>query len=241
MKKILETAICTALYLLPFFSAEAQDISQQNINHTPIKTLVADLNNDGKTDTISVYMPPVEGDPGTFGKINISLGSKGRNTFTAEDIWDKIDNAFAKENTNAVHSNLVFVHKEPKQAFILLFGFAYGSGRDEISLIRIKDNTIEMLIDNKLEEPVKFTDMDNDGITELVCQNPPEIFQTDSKAKATLGTYSPFLVYKCDNVMSLDKKLTEAYNKEHYVWAGYQYNENIMVRYPKTGKPEIIK
>lgn len=239
MNELALRVISTILSLLTFVYAKAQNTAQQNDNYLPIETVVADLNNDGKTDTISVYMPPVEGDPGIFGKINISLGSKGRNTFTADDIWDKIDNVFAKENTNAVHSNLVFVRKEQAQAFILLFGFAYGSGRDEISLIRIKDNTIEMLIDNKLENPLKFIDPDNDGITELVCQKPPELYGSD--AKGDIGSYSPFLIYKCDNVMSLDKKMTETYNKQNYVWAGYKYNGNIKLRYPKTGKPEIIK
>lgn len=239
MEKYMQWLIVAALYLLPFVSAQAQDAAEQNDNYKTIETIITDLNNDGKTDTISAYMPPVDGDPGTFRKINISLGSKGRNTFIAKDVWDKIDSAFAKNNTNAVQSNLIFVHKEPKQTFILLFGFAYGSGRDEISLIRIKDNKIEMLVDNKFEEPIKFTDLDNDGEAELICQTPPEMYESD--AKGDIGTYSPFLVYKCDNVLYLEKKLTEAYNKQHYVWTGYKYNEHIKVLYPKKGRPEIIK
>ncbi|MHA3789875.1 hypothetical protein ACX0HA_16830 [Flavobacterium hauense] len=232
MKKIV-----LSLLLLVALDAAAQ----QNNNYSPIETILTDLNNDGKTDSISVYLPPIEGDPGTFRKINISLGSKGRNTFTAEDVWDKIDNAFAEKNSNTVRSNLAFVYKEPQQSFILLFGFAYGSGRSEISLIRIKDNKIEMLLDNTLEEPVRFTDLNNDGAAELVCRHPPEIYTTDEKTQTQTGSYSPFLVYILSRDMYLDPKLTEQYNKSNYVWAGYKYDENIKVRYPKKGKPEIIK
>ncbi|PZR19223.1 MAG: hypothetical protein DI539_14655 [Flavobacterium psychrophilum] len=126
------------LFLCLSFLSAFYMSAQQNDKYTPIETIITDLNNDGKTDTISVYMPPVEGDPGIFGKINISLGAKGRNTFTAKDIWDKTGNTFAKANTNAVKSGLVFIRKENNQAFILLFGFAYGSGRDEISLKELR-------------------------------------------------------------------------------------------------------
>lgn len=216
-------------------------LAQQNDMHAPIETIITDLNNDEKTDTLSISLPPVEGDPGIYRRINISLGHKGRTTFTAKDSWDKIDSQFLKNNTNAVQSYLVFVHKEASQTLIVLFGFAYGSGREEIAILSIKENKIEQLLDNQLEEPIQFIDLDNDGKAELVCQNPPEIYQTDSKTKADIGTYSPFLVYKCDSVLYLDKKLTEAYNRQHYVWAGYKYNENIKVSYPKTGKPQLIK
>lgn len=226
-----------SLLLLSAFYVSAQ----QNGMHSPIETIITDLNSDGKTDTISISLPPVEGDPGTFRRITISLGTKGRNTFTAKDTWAKADPQFLRNNTNAIKSDLVFVHKEAKQTFVLLFGFAYGSGREEIAILSIKENKIEQLIDNQLEEPIRFIDLDNDGKAELVCQNPPEIYQTDSKAKTGIGTYSPFLVYKCDNVLYLDKKLTEEYNRQHYVWAGYKYNENIKVSYPKIGRPQIIK
>lgn len=227
------------LYVIVCLHATAQE--KQNANYAPLNTIITDLNNDGKKDTLSLYMPPAEGKPGTFGRINISLGSKGRNTFMAHDIWDKVDKEFAKHNTNAVTSDLVFIHKEPKQSYILLFGFAYGSGREEISIIRIKDNKIEMLFDNPLEEPVSFTDLDNDGEAELLAQAPPEMYEEDKKSKGFIGAYSPFIVFKLGPAMYTDKKLTEQYNKQHYVWAGYKYNENIKVRYPEKGKPEIIK
>ena len=227
------------LFVIVCIHATAQD--KQNTAYTPLSTIITDLNNDDESDTLSVYMPPVEGDPGIFGRITISLGSKGRNTFMAHDIWDKVDNEFAKHNTNTVTSDLVFIHMEQKQTYILLFGFAYGSGREEISIIRIKDNKMEILFNNPLEEPKQFTDLDNDGETELVAQAPPEMYEEDKKSKGFIGAYSPFIVFKLSPAMYTDKKLTEQYNKKHYVWAGYKYNENVKVRYPEKGRPEIIK
>ncbi len=226
------------VFVLMSLYSVAQD--NQNLTYAPLSTIITDLNNDQKSDTLSVYMPPLEGNPGTFGRITVSLGNKGRNTFKAQDIWDKVDNEFAKRNINAIPSELVFIRKEPKQTYILLFGFAYGSGREEISIIRIKDNKIEILFDNPLEEPIKFADLDNDGEAELIARAPPEIYSIDEKTKAGIGAYSPFIVFKLNSVMYTDKKLTEQYNKQHYVWAGYKYNENIKVRYPEKGKPEII-
>jgi uncharacterized DUF497 family protein len=237
----MKTAFSAILYLVAFTFAEAQEKDIQNDMYSPLETIITDLNKDSKPDTLSIYLPPVEGDPGQFRKLNISLGSYGRNTFTAKDVWDDVDTCFLKENANAVKSKRVFIRKEKDQTLILLFGFAYSSGREEISIISIRNNKMEFLFDNQLEEPIQFIDLDNDNNAELICQNPPEIYTTDTKTKADIGTYSPFLAYKLDKALYLDKKLTEQYNKQHYVWAGYKYNENTKVRYPKDGKPEIIK
>jgi len=208
----------------------------QNIAFTPLETIITDLNADNLPDTLQIYLPPVEGDPGQFRKINISLGGHGRNTFTANDSWDKIDRSFTAGNTNAVTSNRVFVHKEGNKSIILLWGFAYGSGREEYAIIQVTGNKMEFLHHYWLEDPVTFTDLDADGHAELLCRQEPEM---DTK---TTVVYSPYMVYTFNGVFTLSQALTKKYNTDHYVWAGYKYNEKIIVESPSDGaKPRIIK
>ncbi|MDV6169928.1 hypothetical protein R1T16_15935 [Flavobacterium sp. DG1-102-2] len=237
----MKSTLLIILSLFVFAVANAQEKDGQNAMYAPFETIITDLNNDSIPDTIAISMPPVEGDPGQFRKINISLGTAGRNTFTAKDAWDDIDTTFLKNNANAVKSKRIFVYKENDTSYIVLFGFTYGSGRDELDVIAVTGSKLIQLANDNIQNPIQFADLDNDGKAELICRNDYEIFNTDRKTKGDIGTYSPYMVYKCENVLYLDKKLSETYNKQHYVWAGYKYNQHIKVLYPITGKPQIMK
>jgi len=59
---------------------------------------------------------------------------------------------------------------------------------------------------------------------------------------AMIGSYAPFFVYPVENNCKLNKPLMKQYNEEHYVFAGYDYNEKLRIRYPKNGsKPTLLK
>jgi len=233
----------------------------QNSAYAPLETIITDLNADNVPDTLQIYLPPAGGYrstiktagadnapdtlhknvpaeaqvKGQFTKITITLGGNGRNTFTANDAWDKIARGFLAGNKNAVTSNRVFVHKEADRSIILLFGFPYGSGPEEYAIILVNGNKMEFLHHYRVEDPVTFTDLDNDGHAELLCRKEP---QMDTK---TTGVYSPYMVYTFNGLFTLSQALTKKYNTEHYVWAGYTYKKDIHVEYPSDGsKPKII-
>ena len=224
------TAIIYVLAVFSFYTAAAQ---QQNYIYDPVETVITDLNNDKIQDTLILYQRPVDGDPGLFTKINISLGIYGRKTFQAKDAWSSTGIPFRK-NENNTNSNNLFIYKNGYTSYIFLFGFLYGTGREEIAIIRVMNNKAELYFHNELAEPRELLDLDNDGTKELICRYTPEIYDYDENAKADIGAYSPFLVFKLDKEFLLDKKLTEKYNKEHYIWEGTKYNDDIKVVYPSN-------
>ncbi|AWH83742.1 hypothetical protein HYN59_00805 [Flavobacterium album] len=234
MKKLLP--IC---FLFVAICCRAQDVQRQNATYTPLETIITDLNADTVNDTIRLYETPVAGDPGKFRKMNVSVNGR-RMTFFAKDAWDVIDDSFAKENNNAVKSKFAFVYKEAGQSFITLFGYPYPASREEVFILRIKDRNMEVIFHNKIEEPLKMADINNDGSAELITQATPVFSNTT--ANGLTGSYSPYLVYSLSPVFGIDKTLTEKYNREYYVWAGMRYSDAIRVFYPNDGsKPKLIK
>ena len=225
-----------ALYVLAVFIFNSTYCQNQNHTYSPVEIIAADLNDDKVLDTIIIYQRPVEGDPGLFTKINISLGMYGRKTFQAKDVWDSVSLDFKKKNSNSINSKNIFVHKDGSTAYIFLFGFLYGTGREEIAIIKVKGSKAELYFHNELAEPQVLADLDSDGIKELICRYPPEIYSYDQNTEAEIGAYSPFLIYKLENEFLLDKKLTEKYNKEHYIWEGLKYDDTISVVYPSGNK-----
>ena len=217
----------------------AQDIDRQNATYNPIATIITDLNNDNRNDTISAYGRPAENDPGKFTKLTLSIDGR-RITYTAKGTWDIVYSSFSEVNKNDVDSPYVFIHKEGECSYILLFGYEYAGGPEEFSILKINGRQQEMLFDNKLGYPKLLADLDNDGHAELVAQAVPVILKADAKGMA--GTYSPFIVYNLSPAFDIDKTLTEKYNRDHYVWAGLRSNEDIKVFSPNNGsKPKLIK
>ncbi len=224
--------------LLLFFTAfcRGQDAGRRNATYTPLETIITDLNADKVNDTILLYQIPLDGDPGLFTKMNVSVNGR-RKTFYAKNAWDEVSRKFAEAGKNAVVSKLAWIYKEDERSYIFLFGFPYGKGREEVLILRVEGRNMDLVFHNKLDEPRYVSDLDNDGRAELIVRRSPQ-FVT---AAEDIGTYSPFTIYSLET-FSVNKALTEKYNKEHYIWAGPEYNDQIEVVYPKDGsKPGIIK
>lgn len=214
----------------------------KNQKFLPIEIITTDLNGDEKKDSIILTNPPLEGDPGVFQKLTLSFSGLGNQEFIAKDVWDSIDIDFLKNNQNAVKSTRVFVYKEFNRVLILLFGFSYGSGREEFTIIQIKENKTKIIFDEKLEHAIKLKDFDNDKSVELLGRNSGEIYQKLDSLNADIGTYNPFLIYKLSDTCKTDIILSKKYNENNYVWAGLEYNEEIKVLYPRDkSKPIIYK
>jgi len=231
-----------ALYLLAgvLFAiwSQAQSNSRQNTTYTPIESIITDLNSDSVNDTIILYQTPVEGDPGLFTKMNVSANGR-RMTFHAKDAWDIVSSDLAKAGKNAIGSKLAYVHKESGQSYIFLFGYPYAAGREEVFILRVKGRNMEIVFHNELAELRSITDLDNDGHAELIVRTDPEIY--DATTKGEIGAYSPYIVFDLSS-FTIDKTLTEKYNREKYIWEGTEYNGDIKVLYPKDGgKPKLLK
>lgn len=235
----MKTALSSALCLLAAICF-AQDRQRQNATYSPAETIITDLNADKVNDTIVLYETPEGGDrdPGKFKKMNVSINGR-RMTFHAKDAWHDIDGPFSKASHNTVDSGLAFIYKEENQSYIFLFGFPYPAGREEVFILRVKERNMEIVFHNSLADPQLIADLDNDGQAELITHAEPE-YRADERG--SISPYSPYTVYSLYPSFDIDKSLTEKYNKEHYVWAGADYNKSIEVLHPKDGsKPRIIK
>ncbi|HEY4150977.1 MAG TPA: hypothetical protein VGM41_18695 [Chitinophagaceae bacterium] len=208
--------------------------------------LLVDLNRDSIADTIFI-MPDIH-DRSTFKKITISITGYGRQTFLARNSWTNVDSAFLNRNINAVRTKKLFLAGNNNQSVILLFGELDGAGyRDEFSIINIENNKAKMVFDHTdddidVEIPTKLADLDNDGKLDFIFTEIGEVYEQVDSLKGSIGSYHPYFIYTVDDNCRLNKVLTKKYNDEHYVFAGYEYSEDIKILYPRNGgKPKVLK
>ena len=202
-----------------------------------IKSIITDINDDGKTDTI-ILSSSLQGHAG-YNRISVSISGFPKKTFRAKDSWTEVDKEFLQKNKNSVASNWLFLKKNDKHAVILLFGELDGAGyRGEFSIINIENNNINMVLDATndpdVEIPTGITDLDNDGRLEFIYTEYRQCVQTATNLQVC--SYSPFYVYTIAGICRLNKPLMKAYNQKNYVFAGYEYSENILIYDPKDGR-----
>ncbi len=219
-------------------------LSGQSLSFKPVKTILTYLNNDDILDTISLSSSL--SDKSSFNKISISLSGYEKQSFIAKTSWTNVDSDFLAKNKNALKTKKLFLSRNDKQAVILLFGYLYDDGREEFSILNIKNNKIEMVLDDNntldIEIPTKLIDLDKDGNLDFIYKHFGEIEEEIDSLNAEIGTYQPYFVYTIDNSWQLNKALTKIYNEEHYVYAGLENTDKIRVLYPRNGgKPKIIK
>ncbi|MBK0402059.1 hypothetical protein I5M27_03625 [Adhaeribacter sp. BT258] len=173
----------------------------------PIETIVKDVNQDGIIDTI--YLKDKPEDPGLFTTIEIKITGRGVYRFKARDAWDKVDGSFLLNHKNQINSPNAFLTQNSKDVFILLFGFTYGSSRDEFSIIKVSGDKATMILDRDLEKIVAFKDINNDGRMELVCYNEVDRIESfDKQLKAKGGFY----VFTIGESATFNPHLSDSYN-----------------------------
>lgn len=234
------------LYILLLILTGHYAFAQKTINRTfkTIKIYSVNLNNDDIPDTIRLSSSVKDKDD--FNRITVSLTGFGKKTFIAKELWTTVDDAFLKNNKNDLKSSSIYLKGNSLQNVILLFGIQDGAGyRAEFSIINIENNQIKMIFDDtgekNIEIPNKLIDLDNDGRFDFLYRI---TFQFSKQLKeGNLGSYSPYFIYTIANPCVLNKPLMKQYNEKNYVFAGYEYNENIDIYYPdnKNQKPSIWK
>jgi hypothetical protein len=240
---ILLCSICISVY--------AQSIKTA-VHYKPIKRIFVDIDNDHKTDTITLSTSLKE--PTSFNKISVNLSSGVKSSFVARDSWTLVDKSFLDSNKNLANSDFLFLKKTNKHTVILLFGILDGAGyREEFSIINIEDGNIKMVFDHSNEDidvevPTTLTDLQHNGRLCFIYQGIHELDGYSNKlakerGMPDLGSYTPYFVFPVKNICKLNKPLTKKYNEDHYVFAGFNYSETIEILYPadKKKKPSIWK
>ncbi len=233
------------ILLVTNISAWSQKPQKTTVYKT-IRTLYTDLNNDGKMDMIILSDNGLDG---SFNRITIKLAGFQKQSFKAKQYWANFDSLFLKRNKNLVHSNLLFIKKTNKHTAILLWGGLDGAGYGiEFSIINIENNKVKMVFDPgnskndaiDVECPTSLVDLKGDGRLCFIFKGIGEFDKILKHGKT--GSYTPYWVYPVYDSCKLNKPLTKAYNEKHYVFAGYDYSENISIYYPDNGgKPRIWK
>lgn len=222
-------------------SAEAKAVETLELNKT-IENIIYDLNNDGRVDSIRLSQDTLTGDSGAFNRLTLSIAGQKPQSFRAKDAWGIIDTNFTNHNKeNAIKSDKIYVYQDSSQIVILLFGYVYGAGREETSVIYLKDNVGQLVFDEELEYPLTLTDLDHDGFLDLAGKSHSEMYSSDEKG--TILTYDPFFVYTIKgSECNLNIALSKTYNEEFYVWAGLHQTKEIKVMHPRDGgKPKIVE
>jgi len=240
MKKT-ATLIC-----LVFATVVYGQTAKKTVHFNLIKTILTDINDDGKIDTITISSSLKEKD--CFNRISISLAGFKKQTFRAKYYWSAVDKLFLDSNKNAANTKLLFLKKTDKHAVILLFSELDGAGyRGEFSMINIENNNIKMVFDHSddgidVEVPKKLADLENNGRLCFIYCGIGEFESYSAKYNADIGSYQPRFVYPVSDTCKLDKVLMKKYNEDHYVFAGYDYNDKVRILYPRNGgKPRIWK
>ena len=212
-----------------------------------IDSFVTNLNDDAIPDTLRLYSST--GNISSFDSISISLSGFEQKGFHTPEPWSRSDDWPTFTPDNALPTDKLFLGRGKHQSVLLLSDEISAAGyRESFNIINIEGNRIQLVLDQNerhlyIESPIALTDMDGDGRLEFLYR---QIFEYNGKPDTLdgkVGTYSPYFVFTVDSNCVLNKRLTIQYNQEHYVFAGFKYDENIEVFYPNdtTKRPRLWK
>ena len=207
---------------------------------------ITDLNNDKLPDTI--ILSSGTGDTATFDTVSIVLAGLGKKTFHTTEHWESIDPKFLDSGRNALPTKRFFLARTTKQSVLLFFGYLDGAGyREEFSILNIENNAMKLVLNQNerhidIEIPIELKDVDGDGRLDFIYREYGQYDRAEDSLGGKIGSYAPYYIYTVDDDCLLNKALTEQYNREHYVFAGFKYDESIDVFYPNDGsKPRLLK
>jgi hypothetical protein len=231
-------------------SPHHSDSTTYGPEHSAFRDFVLDLNGDGLLDTISLTLSP--SDTNYFIAVGIAIQGYHRQSFRVADTakpWTDFDDWFADSSANAVHTRRFFVQKGVANTVLLLFGYiGEGGSRDGFTIIRIEHNEARQVLDQitqhlDIENVLSLRDLDNDGRFELICNYTFQFDGSPDTLGGLVGRYNPYYVYTIGDTCLLNKPLMRRYNQENYVFAGYEFSEEIKVFYPddRTKRPWLWK
>lgn len=215
-----------------------------------VEVLRYDWHGSGKPFTFILDVPKNWNVGGDFSRLRIQL--KGGRVFVLQnkDGWTKLDEqdvATQLLRKNLVQSrHLLFVPdgSDPrKPPLLFLFGWPYGSSPGSLHALRLEEGTPRVIFFRKEYSLTDFTDLNGDGIPEIVGKK-----CLSQEWGSGFLTYDPFTVYTLPRrgakSAQLSIPLSKQYNLQHYYgWAGPNCSEEIAIvlHPPKGGKPFIMK
>jgi hypothetical protein len=236
------------LLLCLFIAFTALGQHAPKLKYKTIKTYVTDLNSDNRADTVTISSSVKEDD--AFNRVAVSLAGYGTKKFIAKYEWTLVDTDFLARNKNAINSKFLYIKKSRRQSAILLFGVLDGAGyREEFSIINVENNAARLVFGNRKEDddidveiPIAVKPLAGNNRLCFIFTGYNEVISQSNNPAGDIVSYVPFTVYTIDEKCMMNKRLTKQYNQQHYVFAGYGYDERVRIFRPKNGgKPRVWK
>lgn len=238
------------IFLTISITAFAQTV-KKNIIYNHFQTFYIDLNNDNKTDTITLSSSLPE--KTSFNRIIISMSGAKKATFKAKDKWAEINQEFLDSNKNLVKSKNIFIKKTKIHTVIIISGGTDAAGYGgEFSIINVENNNIKMVfdygiddkadsIDVDIEIPIKLVDLENNDRLCFIYTHYGEVYKPTNGGM--IGTYHPFYVFPVADEYKYNEALSKTYNQKHYIYVGSEHKGKIEIFYPdnKKLKPHLWK
>jgi hypothetical protein len=202
-----------------------------------VEVLLHDINNDGKTDSIYLLEPSL-GDPGIFNKILFRINDDTI-SFEGKTAWDTLS---WKTDNNKISSDKLFLTKSDNVNYFLISGTQYGCCPVQTTIFTLSNRLPKVVFDKEFEISV-IEDLDGDGTLEIIGSSSfSQAYQRIDSINGHLGTYSPYKVYEMVNgKIQMDYEQSKRYNQENYLFAGYEYSEEIPIVYYRDGrKPHLL-
>jgi hypothetical protein len=185
-----------------------------------VETVRADLNGDGKEDSIIMQIPRYWLDSGDFTRIVFDIAGQRKHAFDNPEGWVSYDKyqtnkAAAASVPGTVDSKsrmLSLIKINDKEYRVLLFGQPASHAPGKLYVFSVINGSVKIDYFKPLEI-TKVTDLNGDRYPEVVGN---ACFTRQFEDNPNFFSYTPYLVYSTRNGFFYDEKLTEQYNKEFY-------------------------
>ncbi|HEY9261106.1 hypothetical protein [Chitinophaga sp.] len=223
-------------------AAFLQNTSSEAVSEAPPSTriILYDLDQDHQLDTIRLNTTGKNGNFYCADEVSFSMTRGGKKTFT-DGCWGTVDSAFLRLNKSAVAANDVFIYTKNKQTWVLIFGAWSGSGREPMAVIRVKDQAPEMILHDEIDHPQHIGDDNTQHTVFLIGKGISERDGGDDSLHTTIYSYDPYYLYNLEKDGKIDSAATAQYNRAHYVWAGWQPDENLRVVFYNDGRRQLLR
>lgn len=171
---------------------------------------------------------------GTFNKVQFKNADKVVFELYDENAYDTIESK-AIEIKNEISSKNILLQKIKDTYYIALFGAEYGCCPRELTIIQADKSGIRKIFKDSFEVS-KVSKADNGEIKYFGIESFSEALYPIDSLDILLFTYNPTLVYSLSNGFKFDSLTTKQYNEENYVFAGFNYEGDVKVAFPKDGQ-----
>ncbi|MCH8331767.1 MAG: hypothetical protein IH946_10400 [Bacteroidetes bacterium] len=227
------------LVIIAFIGCRMND-GQTDSRNVLIEEFTIDLNANGKADTIRLSNPPID-DPGVYGKLVITLSDGSIFEYQKPDAYDKIDSTVTFGMENMLASKNLFCFQHDKKSYLVLFGYHFASNPPVITIIEIAGNKATTIFDKNLDL-YEIADLNGDGVPDMAAKTDyPMVFdRLEEDLSYFVGSFVPYEISNLDGSIMVDKQISNAYNKEHYIDVDV-VESAVMIAYPNDGsRPYLI-